>query len=96
MAEQKTTTRTKRTISSTEENKTYEEGELTSKGTLKGKKVGETPGGKELRTRKIASGMAMWEIYYYPGGEVPNYLKGSWTSEQIALNRIKMYLDSKK
>lgn len=71
------------------------EGETTSKGDLRGAKVTETAGGKELRIRKLSSGMAFWEIYYYPGGEVPAFLKGSWTSEEIAKKRIDTYLSMK-
>ena len=71
------------------------EGELTSKGDFRGAKVTQTAKGKELRIRKLSSGMAFWEIYYYPGGEVPAYLKGSWTSEEIAKKRIETYLAMK-
>jgi hypothetical protein len=72
------------------------EGEVTSKGDFRGAKVTETAKGKELRIRKLSSGMAFWEIYYYPGGEVPAYLKGSWTSEEVAKKRIARYLEMKQ
>lgn len=72
------------------------EGEETSKGTLRGKTITKTAGGKELRVRKTASGMAQWEIVFYPGGEVPNFLKGGWTSESMALRRIELYLNKQK
>lgn len=71
------------------------EGEVTSKGDFRGAKVAETSSGKELRIRKLASGMAFWEIYYYPGGEVPAYLKGAWTSEEVARKRVNTYLEMK-
>lgn len=73
----------------------WAEGETTSKGDFRGRKVGETKSGKEIRIRKVASGMAMWEIVFYPGGELPAMLKGSWTSEYDAIKRIERYLGTR-
>lgn len=71
----------------------WPEGEVTSKGEFRGKKIAETPSGKEIRIRKVASGMAMWEIVFYPGGELPDILKGLWTSEYSANKVIQQYLE---
>ena len=50
---------------------------------------------KQLLIRQ-APPMAMYEIYYEGGGEVPTTLTGLYTSQLMAQKDIDMYLANKK
>lgn len=78
-----------------EESKELAEGEITSKGSLRGKRVNDTGNGKEFRIRRLGT-MPYWEIYFYPGGQVPRELHGYWTSEHLAKTKIEAYLSKDK
>lgn len=54
-----------------------------------------TARGKELRI-KTASNSSMLEIYYYPGGQVPQALQGLFTSHEEAKKAIAAYEATKR
>ena len=53
-----------------------------------------TARGKELRLRLIPN-TTLYEIYFYPGGEVPKELQGGFTSVDRANKEIEIYLAKK-
>lgn len=49
-----------------------------------------TEGGKEIRLRQMDTGK--YEIIFYPGGELPSELKGTFTDERTATIAVNKYL----
>lgn len=59
------------------------------------KTVKSTARGKELRI-KVADNTSMFEVYYYPGGQVPKALSGLYTSHAEAMKAIGAYEATKR
>ncbi len=59
------------------------------------KKKNTTDKGKELRIRPVI-GTSMYDVVFYPGGQVPKSLLGKYTSSVIAQKAIDNYLESRK
>lgn len=54
-----------------------------------------TEKGKELRIRPIEN-KSGYEVYFYPGGQVPMALTGAFTSHSEALKAISLYSPTKR
>lgn len=52
-----------------------------------------TPNGREVSIRKIGPGASMFVITLSDKGDIPDVLKGQWTSVDMAERRVKSYLD---
>lgn len=50
---------------------------------------------KELKVRYSVSRPNAYEVYYEGGGEVPDVLKGGYTSPALAQKAIDFYLQAK-
>jgi len=51
---------------------------------------------KELKVTLVPNSGSMYEIYYVGGGEIPEALKGMYTSEYIANVRVIQHLMEEK
>ena len=49
---------------------------------------------RDLDERLAPNKGALYELYYVGGGEIPDALKGTYTSDYVAKARIIMYLTS--